>query len=189
MMLLTMLLSACSEPAPNVQLSYATELDTARPLAPFQLQDQNGNLFSNANLLGTWSLVFSGFTFCPDICPLTLGQLKAAEQQMPHLRHHQVIFITVDPERDTAASLKQYLQMFQPHWIGLTGEQKDLSSLLGSLGMAQVRIPGTAAENYSIEHSTAIVLLNPQGHMAAYWKAPFDIAQLAADFSALPALN
>ena len=186
---LSLMLPACSEPRQDLRLRYATQLDTARPVAAFQLRAQDDSAFTNDNLLGRWSLIFSGFTFCPDICPLTLGQLQAAEQQMTGPRRHQVIFVTVDPERDTAASLKQYLQLFQPHWIGLTGAQSELSTLLNSLGMAQVRIPQTASSQYSIEHSTAIVLLDPQGRMTAYWKAPFDTAQLAADFSALPAVD
>lgn len=186
---LSLMLPACSEPRQDLRLRYATQLDTARPVAAFQLRAQDDSAFTNDNLLGHWSLIFSGFTFCPDICPLTLGQLQAAEQQMTGPRRHQVIFVTVDPERDTAASLKQYLQLFQQHWIGLTGAQSELSTLLNSLGMAQVRIPQTASSQYSIEHSTAIVLLDPQGRMTAYWKAPFDTAQLAADFSALPAVD
>tara|TARA_R110002126_G_scaffold97190_8_gene226734 strand:- start:9408 stop:9698 length:291 start_codon:yes stop_codon:yes gene_type:complete len=95
-------------------LQYAIVLNEPRPLVNFELQDQHGNTFSNADLQGSWTILFSGFTYCPDICPLTLGQLQAAEQQMSGNRQHKVVFITVDPERDTSASLKQYLGLFQP---------------------------------------------------------------------------
>jgi protein SCO1 len=182
-----LLLVACSKPTPPLSLLYATVLETPRPLAQFQLLDQHGQAFSNHDLLGSWSIVFSGFTYCPDICPLTLGQLQAAEQQMTSAKAHKVIFITVDPERDTPASLQQYLHWFDADWIGVTGASSELSNLLDSLGLAQVRIPATQDDNYSIEHSTAIVLINPQGQMAGYWKAPLVTTQLAADFSALPA--
>ncbi|MAD75301.1 MAG: SCO family protein [Rheinheimera sp.] len=188
-LLCLLLLYACSKPDHQLSLQYATVLTEPRPLAHFQLQDQHGNAFSNTDLEGSWTILFSGFTYCPDICPLTLGQLLAAEQQMTGSRQHKIVFITVDPERDTPASLKQYLGLFQPQWIGLTGKPENLSKLLDSMGLAQVRIPSLPGENYSIEHSTAIVLLNPQGKMAGYWKAPLDTAQLAADFSLLPATN
>lgn len=185
--LISVLLVACSQPEHKLVLQYATVLPAPRAVADFSLFNQHSTAFTNADLHGHWSILFSGFTYCPDICPLTLGQLQAAEQQMTGSKQHQIIFVTVDPERDTPDSLKQYLHWFQPDWIGLTGEPAELSVLLDSLGLAQVRIPATTAGDYSIEHSTAIVLLNPQGQMAAYWKAPLDTGQLAADFSALPA--
>lgn len=182
-----LMLVACSKTERELVLQYGTVLPTPRPVADFMLLDQNNITFTNTDLHGSWTILFSGFTYCPDICPLTLGQLHAAEQQMTVQNQHKVIFVTVDPERDNPAGLKQYLQWFQPRWIGLTGEPAELSILLDSLGLSQVRIPSTTTGNYSIEHSTAIVLLDPQGRMAAYWKAPLNTAQLAADFSALPA--
>lgn len=184
-----MLLTGCAKPERAVTLQYATVLPSPQPVARFQLVDQHGQAFSNANLLGSWTIVFSGFTYCPDICPLTLGQLQAAERQMTSTRQHKLVFLSVDPKRDTPASLKQYLHWFEPEWIGLTGNLGELSTLLDSLGLARVRIPALNDDNYSIEHSTAIVLLDPQGRKAGYWKAPLDSAQLAADFSALPAAN
>ena len=199
---LMMTLIGCTEPQPAstlptvsspslalspLTLRYGTVLPAPRPLAAFVLTDQHGTAFANANFVGQWTVIFSGFTSCPDICPLTLALLKSAEEQMRGQRHHQVVFITVDPERDTAASLKQFINWFEPRWTGLTGANKELSSLLASLGMAQVKLPALEGENYSIEHSTALVLLDPQGRMAGYWKAPSDPAELAADFSALPA--
>jgi len=182
-----LMLPACSETKPELVLQYATVLPAPRPVADFALLNQDNITFTNTDLHGHWTILFSGFTYCPDICPLTLGQLNAAEQQMTMRKQHKVIFVTVDPERDNPAGLKQYLQWFQPNWTGLTGKPAELSILLDSLGLSQVRIPSTTDDNYSIEHSTAIVLLDPQGRMAAYWKAPLDAAQLAADFSALPA--
>jgi protein SCO1 len=179
-------LTACAETKTHLVLQYGTVLPTPRPLAEFQLIDQHGDTFSNANLRGNWTVVFSGFTYCPDICPLTLGQLQAAEQAMTVEKKHRVVFVTVDPQRDTASSLKQYLNFFVPNWTALTGANTELSALLDSLGMSRVRIPAVRGENYSIEHSTALVLLDPQGRMAGYWKAPLNTTELAADFSALP---
>jgi protein SCO1 len=184
-----LLLTACAKPEQALTLQHATVLAAPRPIVPFQLLDQHGQAFTNAELLGSWTIVFSGFTYCPDICPLTLGQLQAAERQMTSVRQHKMVFITVDPERDTPTSLKQYLHWFEPEWIGLTGDAGELSAVLSALGLAQVKIPAVSGDNYSIEHSTAIVLLNPLGRMAGYWKAPLDTAQLAADFSALPAAD
>lgn len=202
LLVLILTLIACTEPQPAsssptaslspsalspLTLSYGTVLPAPRPLAAFILTDQHGAAFANANLVGQWTVIFSGFTSCPDICPLTLALLKSAEEQMSGQRHHNVVFITVDPERDSAASLKQFINWFEPRWTALTGADKELSTLLASLGMAQVRLPALEGEKYSIEHSTALVLLDPQGRMAGFWKAPLDPAELAADFSALPA--
>ena len=94
---LSLMLPACSEPRQDLRLRYATQLDTARPVAAFQLRAQDDSEFTNDNLLGHWSLIFSGFTFCPDICPLTLGQLQAAEQQMTGPRRHH--FCQSSPNR------------------------------------------------------------------------------------------
>jgi protein SCO1 len=180
---------ACAKPDAVLTLQYGTVLPASRPLSQFNLLDQAGNAFSNADLKGSWTILFSGFTYCPDICPLTLAQLNAAEQQMTGRKRHKFIFVTVDPERDTPSSLKQYLHWFQPDWIGLTGATAELSILLDSLGLSRVRIPATTGDNYSIEHATAIILLDPQGQMAGFWKAPLDTQQLAQDFSALPAVD
>jgi protein SCO1/2 len=180
------LLIACTDSNVVLSLQHATVLEAPRPVAQFRLTDQTGSEFTNADLSGQWSIIFSGFTYCPDVCPLTLAQLREVEQQLGNLRHHRTVFVSVDPERDTPALLAQYLGWFNPDWIGLTGTAQELSTLLDSLGMAQVRVPIGQGGDYTVDHSTAVVLIDPQARMIGYWKAPLDARQLAEDLAILP---
>jgi protein SCO1/2 len=94
--------------------------------------------------------------------------------------------VTVDPQRDTPEVLLEYLQWFDPAWIGLSGPAAELDRLLTSLQMAHVRVPDGDG-GYTIDHASAVVLIDPQARMVAYWKPPLQAAQLAEDMAALPA--
>lgn len=180
-------LLACTEPVAVLPLQHATLLETPHPIAPFELTDQTGARFSHPDLAGRWTLMFSGFTHCPDTCPLTLSQLRDAEQQLTGKRHHRMVFVSVDPERDNSNLLEEYLGWFDPEWTGLTGSDTELAPLLDSLGMAYVRVPLGSVGDYTVDHSTAVVLIDPKVRLVGYWKAPLDTRKLAEDLAALPA--
>lgn len=180
------LLVACGQQDAGLALKHAVVTQETEAVEDFRLQDQSGNNFTRADLLGRWTLLFSGFTHCPDICPNTLGVLKAAEQQITGDPHHRVVLLSVDPGRDTPAVLKKYLAWFNPGWIGLTGTDAEVDRLLASLEMARVRVP-IGNGSYTMDHSGAVILLDPQARKVAYWKPPVDAARLAADLSVLPA--
>lgn len=182
-----LLLASCTQRNEPLVLTYGTLTDTPRPIAEFQLTDQTGAAFSRADLLGQWTLLFSGFTHCPDICPLTLGIIRNAEEKLEAPGHHRVIFVSVDAERDTPALLREYLGWFDRDWVGLSGSRAALTPLLDSLELGYVRVPLGPEGDYTMDHSTAVVLIDPEARLVGYWKPPLDAGRLAADLAALPA--
>lgn len=172
------------QPAPVV-LRSGTAMLQPRPIGEFELVDQHGQALTRKSFEGRWSLVFAGFTNCPDICPTTLATLATLKTRL-HERNSelQVVFLSVDPERDTPALLAQYLGHFDPGMIGATGAREQIDRLCADLGLVYIRNPG-AAGDYTVDHSAALVLVDPQAQIAAYFQPPFDLDGLAADFVAL----
>jgi len=162
-----------------VALQSGTWLPQSRPLAPFRLTDLQGRPFANSALLGHPSLVFFGFTYCPDVCPTTLATLREVLAQQP-LAGLRVIFITVDPERDTPTTLRHYLGAFSPDFTGLYGAGRELAPLMTSLGAIAVRQP-LPDGGYTIDHSATLYLIDRHGRMAAVFSPPFAAAALSAD--------
>lgn len=157
-------------------------LPQPRPIPQFQLTDQDGAAFSRERLQDQWSLLFVGFTHCPDVCPTTLSLMKLLEQRLrTDSRDLQPVFISVDPQRDTTPRLKSYVSYFSPELIGATGPDAELQRLCAALGLAYVKVPGATADDYTMDHSAALVLVNPQGAVAGYFQAPFQLDALAAD--------
>ncbi|TKD37232.1 SCO family protein [Azotobacter chroococcum] len=155
-------------------------LPQARPLPPVSLTDQDGQAVALQSLTGKWSLVFFGYTFCPDICPTTLAQLRQLEGLLPPATRErlQVVMVSVDPQRDTPAQLKQYLAFFDPDYRGLTGELENIQQLASALGIPF--IPGdTGRENYTVDHSGNLALLGPDGTQRGFVRAPLNVARLA----------
>ena len=134
------------------------------PGGPFTLVDQDGRPVDQRVLNGKWSLVFFGYTFCPDFCPTTLTTLgKAMDELGPQAKNAQVVFITVDPERDTPAALKTYLasRVFPKNIIGLTGTEAQIAQIAKEYKVFYQK-EGTGP-NYTMDHSTALYLMDPQG--------------------------
>lgn len=170
-----------------VTLASGTALATPRAIADFRLTDQQGREFTRESLRGGWSLVFAGFTHCPDACPTTLAMLNAMDER---LRANggaiQVVFLSVDPERDTAERLAGYVSHFNPRFVAVTGARAQIDELCRDLGIAYVRNPG-AGGDYTVDHSAALVLIDPRARVAGYFQPPHDADALAADLAALAA--
>ena len=116
-------------------------LKQARALPAFALLDQSGQPFTPARLQGRWSLVFPGFTHCPDVCPTTLGLLKIVDQKLgADADRRQVLFLTVDPARDTPQALAPYVQFFSPRFTGVTGEAAEIDRMASALGIAYSKV-------------------------------------------------
>ena len=168
--------------APNeMAANGAIMLDTPREIAPFELVSDNGQPFTNADLEGKWTLLFPGYTFCPDICPVTMAMLANTYELLDEKpkRNLQVVLLTVDPYRDTPERLQQYADYFNPDFRGVTGAMSDLINLGLQLNIAfSVTNPETAGENYLVDHSGNIVLINPNGHYHGFFKPPFDPGRL-----------
>ena len=177
------------KPPPALALALAlasgTILAPARPLADFSLIDNQGRSFGAANLRGHWSLMFFGYTDCPDYCPTTLTMLAALEKQLRAAKTvapPQVIFVSVDAKRDTPAQLNQFVPNFDPEFIGLTAaSQPAIEALAKKWGVA-VNIQYAANGNYIVDHSTEIFVIDPAGNLAAILTGPFTVDALQSDF-------
>lgn len=178
-------LGACSSGDPVQSLEHASILDEPRALAAFHLTDRHGHEFTQAQFAGSWSVLFAGFTHCPDICPATMAMLASAQKRAGISTDQlRTIFVSVDPERDTPAQLTEYLAHFNSEWTALTGEKEELDRLMTSLQMAYVRVPMGNGE-YTMDHSTALVLIDPEGRMRGYFTAPLDVDALSEDLGRL----
>jgi protein SCO1 len=161
------------------QLASGTWLGTPRTVTDFQLTDGDGHPFTAQNLQGKPSLVFFGFTHCPDVCPTTLVKL-AQVKKTASLAGMQVLFITVDPQRDTPEVVGTYAHGFDPSFIGLTGDQANIDKVTKAFAVAAVRVdlPGG---DYTMDHSAAVFLVNSQAQIVGIFTPPFDTRRLAQD--------
>jgi protein SCO1/2 len=144
--------------------------DTARQISQFNLIDHTGTGVTNNSLEGSWSLLFFGFTYCPDVCPTTLSVLNEAVSNLEN--PPQVIMVSVDPERDTPSLLADYVPRFNPAFKGYTGEFDEIVSVATELNVAFGKVPGPELGTYTVEHSASIVVMNPLGQYAGFIRAP-----------------
>jgi protein SCO1/2 len=160
-----------------------TRMPQPRPVAGFSLQDHHGAVFGNAQLAGRPSLVFFGFTHCPDVCPTTLA-LMAQLAREPRLAALRLVFVTVDPKRDDATTLANYVRAFGDSITGLRGEDAALEPLLQSLGAAR-SVQQLAGGDYVVDHSATLFFVDAQGRLAAVFTPPFSFTALRDDLAAL----
>ncbi len=173
---------------PQSTLQQGTLLPQPRTLAPFALTDQDGRGYNNANLLGHWTFVAFGYTSCPDVCPMMLATLAAVDRALADQAEGEgtpaeVLFVSVDPERDTPERLGKYIRHFNPRFIGATGSDVQLKALAAQLGVMFARVEGEkTALGYLMDHSASILLIDPEGRFAAVFSTPHDAKKIAADF-------
>jgi protein SCO1/2 len=172
-------------PKQPVALASGSLLVPARALADFSLIDNQGHSFGPENLRGHWSLMFFGYTNCPDYCPATLTILAALEKQLRAAKTvtpPQVLFVSVDAKRDTPAQLNDFVPNFDPEFIGLTApSQPAIEAIAKKWGVA-VSIETAANGNYIVDHSAVMFVIDPAGHLAAILTGPFTIDFLRSDF-------
>lgn len=162
---------------------YATVLSQTLPLPEFDLIDQKGRDFTRDRMTGHWSLVFFGFTNCPDICPTTLSRLAKAKDMLADLEpadRPEIVFVSVDPMRDTADKLDPYVSHFDPEFTGLTGDLTEIQALTTAIGVAAHYQP--QGESYTVDHTAAVFLVDPTASMAAVFGTPHDPPLLAEDY-------
>lgn len=164
-------------------------LDTPRNFGELNLVDHHGQPFTNERLKGKWTLIFFGFTYCPDVCPTTMsflndfiGQLQGTEAE-----DTEVVMVSVDPARDTVAQLASYVPYFNPDFTGVTGEFLDIHRFATALNTPFRKVPGQG-ENYQVDHSTNVVLINPRGDYHGFFKAPLDMAKMKLTYRSARAL-
>ena len=145
-----------------------------RELAAFALTDTEEQPFTEQNLKDHWSLVFVGYTFCPDICPTTLADLARIYPELTAISDQvQVIFVSADPARDTPERLKAYTHYFNPDFVAITAEHDALMPAVQQLGLIY-GIFNRDADNYLVDHSASIALVNPNGQLHASFRPDFD---------------
>ena len=180
---------APATPAPPA-VKAVTLMPTPRTLPAFSLQQSDGTALTPEDLAGHWTVVFIGFTHCPDICPTTLAQLASAQKQwasIPTGSRPRVLFISADPERDTPKATGEYAHAFHADTLAATAPIPQLEDFARSLSLVFMKAPGPSGkpDDYSIDHSAALVLLDPQVRMAGVAQPPFDIRAIAADLESL----
>jgi protein SCO1 len=145
-----------------------------RTLMPFTLTDADGQPFTEQNLLGHWSLVFVGYTHCPDICPTTLSDLARISPELTRLSDKvQLVFVSADPARDTPERLKAYTAYFNPDFVAVTAEHERLTPAVQQLGLIYGIFERDEAD-YLVDHSASIALVNPKGQLHASFRPGFD---------------
>ena len=171
--------------AAAAMLERATLYQEPRPLPEFALVDQDGAAFGTDRLGGRWTFLFFGFVNCPDICPTTLATLAAVRRALADLPAGEqpgVALVSVDPARDTPPLLERYVSHFDPSFIGLTGTPAKLDELAQDLGVAVFVGPEDAEGNYSVDHSAAVFLVDPEARVVALFNTPHDAATIARDY-------
>lgn len=166
------------------QLASGTWLPQSKAVIDFQLTDTSGRGFTRRDLLGAPTLVFFGFTHCPDVCPTTLLTLAQVRHRaaLAGLAGLRVLFISVDPQRDTPPQLGLYVHAFDPQFQGLTGDPQTIRRLAANFGVAvnRVDLPGG---DYTMDHSAVVFALDATAHIVAIFTPPFDVAALSADLT------
>jgi len=155
-----------------------------RPLPDFELVSHGNDPFTLDNFRDKWSLVFFGFTNCPDICPptmLTLAGVSDALAEKGLDGALQTVFVTVDPERDSPEQLAAYVPAFDPRFIGVTGEMDEIDRLARGMGIAHIRHNDNGEDDYMVDHGSSILLVNPAGRLQAVFTSPHRGQRMAGD--------
>ena len=167
-----------------MQDQVVTVLKTPKPLATFSLQDQDQAKFDRSRLQGKWSLLFFGFTNCPDVCPTTLSTLNQLHAELNKQKHDvgdvQFIFVSVDPGRDNSDKLKRYVKYFNKEFLGVTGDKKEIARFAGQLGAHYEVLDKSGEKNYSVNHTAAIFIFDKKGQFFGLMSPPLDPAAMAS---------
>jgi protein SCO1/2 len=206
--LLAMVLTAvgCEEAAAPLETEGAFVLPETQTLEGFDLEHAQRGRYGRREAEGQWTLLFFGYASCPDVCPTELymmAEMMRTIEQEPNLVHRppQVVFVSVDPQRDSAEALQQYASFYHPSFLGVTATQPVVDRLAKSLGVYYERVyyrdgevlqldPGHAVpaeleNSYLINHSAAIYLLDPEAKLHAIFTPPHDPAAMVRDLAAI----
>jgi protein SCO1/2 len=156
----------------------------SRALPAFSLVAHDGTPFDAARLKGHWTVMFFGFTNCPDVCPATLSQLVAVRKRLADLpadAQPHVVMVSVDPKRDTPERLAQYVPYFDPSFVGVTGTPESVAALTKGMGVA-VHVGPETDGIYTVDHTAALFLVGPDARLAAVFPTPHVPDAIAADY-------
>lgn len=161
----------------------ATVLPAPGDLPGFSLLDHDGTPIGPDVFTGQWDLVFFGFTHCPDVCPITMQVLADARRQLLDAGFDplpRIVLVSVDPERDTPANMRQYVRHFGADNLGITGELEEIRKLTNGLGIFFEKV-GDDPDSYSVDHSAVVLLLDPLGRFHSLFGTPHEAANFVHD--------
>lgn len=203
---LSITLSGCDRPAEQLRMDGAMVLSPPKVLPEFSLKQRDLGEFTTESIKGEWSLFFYGYTHCPDVCPtelFMLSEMMRAIEKNPDsvVKAPKVVFVSVDPQRDTPESLQEYTGYYHPSFLGVTGEQEMVDQLSRSMGAMYERVyylngkqlmidedegvPEGLENSYLINHSASIFLLNPEGEMHAIFSTPHNPEVMVRDLATI----
>lgn len=155
-----------------------------KQLNDFNTLDQAGKSFGLEQIEGKWSFIFFGYTHCPDVCPITMSVMNDVYNQISANNNHlQIIFVSVDPERDTAEKLAQYVSYFNKDFIGLGGDTKMVDSLTKQIGVAYFLNNEEQKEGYLVDHSASIFVFDPKARMVGKLSTPHEPTKMIEQFT------
>jgi protein SCO1/2 len=163
-------------------------LPIAKTITPFALINHLGEAYTEKNLKNNWSLIFVGYTHCPDVCPTTLSLMTSVNEELKlqNLQPLNIIFLSIDPERDTPEVMKRYIEYFDAEFTGVTGELSAIKKLSNNLNAAFQKSPGLNGkindEDYLMDHSSALLLINPDGNLQSIITAPQTLGNVIDSF-------
>ncbi len=165
----------------------------SKALTAIALEDHHRQPFTLERLKGRWTLLFFGYTHCPDVCPVTMSVLKNALAMMAgadtDAEAPQVVFVSVDPARDTLDHMAAYVSHFSPEFLGVTGAEPDLKAFARQIGILYILGEPDAGGDYLVDHTAAIFLVDPRGHLVALFQAPHDAGVIAKNVPEIQALE
>lgn len=183
---LGLILTACSPQAPVQSPFYGTDITGADWGQDFSLTDAAGRRRSLADFRGKVVLMFFGYTHCPDVCPTTLAELASVLKQLgPAADKVQVVFITLDPARDTAAVLRQYVPAFNPSFIGLTGSEAEIAKVAQTFKVFYQKQKSSDGKTYTLDHSANTFAFDPAGRLRLLFGFASDQKKMVSDINNL----
>ena len=159
-----------------------------RTVPPFTLASGEGEPLTESVLEGRWSLMFFGFTNCPDVCPITLSVMKQVvdELERREIEPMQVVFTTVDPVRDTPARMREYVNYFDEDFVPVSGELDDVMALTKALGIvAAFTANDEDPDAYAVDHTASMLLIDPERRVRAKFSAPHELDTIVEDYIAI----
>jgi protein SCO1/2 len=157
-----------------------------KSLTAFSLEDHAQRKFDLDRLKGKWTFLFFGYTYCPDVCPVTLSVLAEVEQRLSKINQPmddvQVVFVSLDPQRDNQERLQQYVQYFNPDFVGVTGDEERLAALTRQLGVVYTITDRGRGGNYLVDHTASILLTDPAARLVAVFGLPHNAETIANRF-------
>lgn len=158
----------------------------AIPLQPFTLIDKDKQLFTTQQLKGKWNFVFFGYTYCPDICPTTLSTLKQINNMLKKKNidtsEMQVIFVSIDPDRDKPEMLAKYVEYFNKDFIAVTGDAKNLQNFSRQFAVAYIKEKADKTGDYLISHTSSIFLVDPKMRIVASFAPPHNAETITSQY-------